>query len=239
LKHSKSPDRRSNSRIGISFLTRIDHDDGHEQIVESQIFTHPVASELLQRWIVDEHLQHPSRSDEAAIIVVEGHSEGLGDRIKDFMPRYPRYLNTLVRDRQIRQPYVPAESGYSQCDVAFVINHRGGNGYSRRDTDPSHAGSETCVGCWIGSVRQLHASAHEAEYRPVIVLVFPEIVDDLGHYARLLRIQYQNHNHLFMRLRHQPHFIFMDLYRMFPRWDAVTKGINNACVDAVSTDQSE
>jgi hypothetical protein len=239
LKRSKSPDLRSNAHIGITFMTRIDHDDGPGMIVESQSFTHPIALAPLQRWILDDHLQHPSRSDEAAIIVVEGYSEGLGDIIRNLVPRYPRYLNTLVKDTKIRHPFVPAESGYGQCDVAFVLNHRGGSGYSRRDPDSAHAGSATFVGCWVGSVRWMMATTPDAEYRPVVVLAFPAMADDPNHYARLLRIQYQNHNHLFMRLRHQPQFMFMDLYRMFTKWDVVTKEIHNACLDAVSLNKDQ
>jgi hypothetical protein len=236
LKRSKSSDARSNARIGISFLTRIDHDDGPGLIMESQTFTHPVALDPLYRWITEGHLQHHPRSDEAAIIVIEGYSEGLGDRICKLLPHFPKYLNKLVHNQRIRHPYVPRESGYGRCDVAFVINHRGGNGYSRRPSDTSDAGSETWVGCWVGSSELSQASTGDTEYRPVIVLIFPAVPDDPYHYARLLRIQYHNHNSLLLRLRYQPQFIFMDLCRMFTKWEAVTREINDACIDAVLVD---
>ena len=75
----------------------------------------------------------------------------------------------------------------------------------------------------------------DAEYRSVIVLHFPmHVSGDVHHYARLLRTQFQNHHHLFVRLKQQPQFIFMDLYRMFTNWDLITKEIAGACADVVS-----
>lgn len=92
-RRSRTPDKRSNVLVDIIFITRIDLPDGRgELVVKSQTFTTPINDDHSYGCILDQHLEHPSRSDEAAIIIVEGYAEGLGATIRAMIPRYLSYL---------------------------------------------------------------------------------------------------------------------------------------------------
>jgi len=187
--------------IGISTITRIPNSDqpqSHNLIVYSrEVYSDD--RETIASWVHDSLRFCSDEAGEAVVVCVEGWQNGLDEALKGAIPRYPDYLAKLVNGGRNRHPYVTSESGAHHRDIAFVLNHRGGDGHSRSNPDIKDADRETRVGAWIGSVGGPPDSAIECG--PLIVLLFPKHEEDPNYHAKLLRDQYAPYLELFGTLK--------------------------------------
>ncbi|TKA78786.1 hypothetical protein B0A49_00818 [Cryomyces minteri] len=168
-------------------------------------------------------LQDISRLAESAlIVVVQGCAPWLGTALERAIPGYRAEISNRMYEENgpIQQPSSPYAGGRARVHLTSIMEYMGNSVGATGDQSVSLSALRTRVGIWVGPETQL---AEELQPRPVIVLFFLKNTKRwfAREIANRLWISPANCFH-FLRLKMDPLYIFVSLYRAFTNWSFIS-----------------